>query len=85
MAVIEQTMSLRPDAVVLDIRMPRLNGIEATKRIKSVLPHAKIIAISTFTDLHTRGEMAQAGSSAFVAKEFLHDLPQVLKRLVVQP
>jgi DNA-binding NarL/FixJ family response regulator len=82
--VLEQAVSLRPDAIVLDIRMPRLSGIEATKRIKALMPESKVIAMSTFTDLQTRGEMAQAGSSAFIAKEFLTDLPHVLKRIASQ-
>jgi hypothetical protein len=40
-----------------------------------------VIGISTFTDLDTRGEMITAGCAAFLAKEFLIDLPLVLQRI----
>jgi DNA-binding NarL/FixJ family response regulator len=80
LTAVERTIELRPDVVIMDIRMPRLNGIEATKRIKADAPASTVIGISTFTDLNTRGEMAAAGCAAFLPKEFLIDLPLVLQR-----
>jgi DNA-binding NarL/FixJ family response regulator len=80
-AAVERTIELRPDVVVMDIRMPRLNGIEATKRIKAHAPGSTVIGISTFTDLETRGQMATAGCAAFLPKEFLIDLPLILQRV----
>jgi DNA-binding NarL/FixJ family response regulator len=81
LTAVERTIELRPDVVVMDIRMPRLNGIEATKRIKAHAPGAMVIGISTFSDLEARGEMAAAGCAAFLPKEFLIDLPLVLQRV----
>jgi DNA-binding NarL/FixJ family response regulator len=80
-AAVERTIELRPDIVILDIRMPRLSGIEATKRIRAQAPGSTVIGISTFSDLTTRGEMAAAGCAAFLPKEFLIDLPLVLQRV----
>ncbi len=40
----------RPDVVLMDIRMPNMNGVAATKRIKEVLPDCKIIILTTFDD-----------------------------------
>jgi len=40
----------RPDVVLMDIRMPNMNGVAATKKIKEVLPECKIIILTTFDD-----------------------------------
>jgi DNA-binding NarL/FixJ family response regulator len=57
---------LRPDVVILDIRMPRLDGIAATRRIKSRWPEIRIIAHSLAEDL--RADVLAAGADAFVPK-----------------
>jgi DNA-binding NarL/FixJ family response regulator len=57
---------LRPDVVILDIRMPRLDGIAATRRIKSRWPEIRIIAHSLAEEL--RADVLAAGADAFVPK-----------------
>jgi DNA-binding NarL/FixJ family response regulator len=57
---------LRPDVVILDIRMPRLDGIAATRQIKSRWPETRIIAHSLAEEL--RAEVLAAGADAFVPK-----------------
>ena len=79
---VEEARRTKPDVVVMDVRIPRLDGIEATKRIKDHLPQTAVVAVSAFTDSSLRKAMEEAGSSAFVAKEFLIDLPDIIKRLV---
>jgi DNA-binding NarL/FixJ family response regulator len=49
--------------------MPRMDGIEATKRIKKDQPEAVIIAVSVNDTPHLRESMHKAGASAFVSKE----------------
>ena len=58
-----------PDVILMDINMPRMDGIEATKRIKQDQPETVIIAVSVNDTPHLRESMQKAGASAFVSKE----------------
>jgi signal transduction histidine kinase/ActR/RegA family two-component response regulator len=58
-----------PDVIIMDINMPRMDGIEATKRIKKERPEAVIIAVSVNDTPQVRESMQKAGASAFVSKE----------------
>jgi signal transduction histidine kinase/CheY-like chemotaxis protein len=58
-----------PDVIIMDINMPRMDGIEATKRIKQEQPETVIIAVSVNDTPHLRESMHKAGASAFVSKE----------------
>ena len=51
----------KPDIIVMDISMPELNGIEATRQIKSELPDTKIIALSMYSDKRYITGMLKAG------------------------
>ena len=82
---VELVNQLQPDIVIMDINMPRLDGIEATKRITSSVPHKPIvIGFSTYADAITHEAMQTAGSAAFVPKEDLLKLPQVIEQ-IIQP
>jgi DNA-binding NarL/FixJ family response regulator len=80
-SAVDRACQLRPQVVIMDIRMPGLSGMEATKRIKTAVPQSIVIGLSTFNDVLMRKAMESAGASAFVAKEFLGDLPSVITRL----
>jgi signal transduction histidine kinase len=58
-----------PDVIIMDINMPRMDGIEATKRIKKEHPQTVIIAVSVNDSPQVRESMHNAGASAFVSKE----------------
>jgi DNA-binding NarL/FixJ family response regulator len=62
-----------PDVVVMDINMPVMDGIAATKRLKQVLPHIKVIGLSVNQSSQTIDAMTEAGASAFVSKELVGD------------
>jgi DNA-binding NarL/FixJ family response regulator len=60
---------LRPDVVVMDVRLPGLNGIEATRKILSTQPRARIIGLSGYTDRQTVLAMIKAGARGYVVKD----------------
>jgi DNA-binding NarL/FixJ family response regulator len=59
---------LKPDIVIMDITMPDLNGMEATRQIKEELPNTKIIALSMHSDRRFVIKMLSAGASGYVLK-----------------
>ena len=59
---------LGPDVIVMDISMPGLNGIEATRRITTEYPDIKVIALSMHSDKRYALEMLDAGASGYVLK-----------------
>ncbi len=67
-AVVEITKKLVPDIVIMDISMPELNGIEATRQILAGLPKIKVIALSMYSDKRYIAEMLSAGASGYLLK-----------------
>ena len=65
---IKQAVKLRPDVVILDIRLPDLNGIEVAARLRDAAVSAKIVALSAFADKRFVTAMLRAGASAYVTK-----------------
>ena len=57
------------DAVLMDVRMPLIDGIQATAAIKQLYPHIKIIILSTSNDLTTISNAIKAGADAYVLKD----------------
>jgi DNA-binding NarL/FixJ family response regulator len=67
-AALEQAAALRPDVVVLDIRLPDLNGIEVAARLRDAGSLAKVVALSGFSDKRFVTAMVRSGASAYVTK-----------------
>ena len=77
---------LRPDAVVLDVRMPGVDGLAAMRVIHAQAPLAALIVLSTFDDAVTRREAREAGARAFLTKEVpINALASTIVRLVREP
>jgi DNA-binding NarL/FixJ family response regulator len=64
----EIARQLRPDAIVMDISMPEMDGIEATRRIKAELPDVRVIGLSMHDNQYLSKTLRDAGIEAFVSK-----------------
>ena len=65
---VDLAMRLQPDVVVMDITMPRLNGIEATRQIAAALPDIRIIGLSAHEQEDMARSMIEAGATAYLSK-----------------
>jgi NarL family two-component system response regulator LiaR len=70
---LEMTRQLAPDVVLMDLVMPGLDGIAATKRIKSLGLGTKVIALTSFTDDDKVFPAIQAGASSYLLKDVTPD------------
>ena len=66
--VIELALADPPDLIVMDIGMPGIDGIEATKRVLAANPAIKVVALSTYSDRRIAQKMLEAGAQAYVVK-----------------
>lgn len=65
---VEQALALQPDIVLMDFSLPKIDGVEATKRIKAELPHVKVIGLSMYEEPDRAAAMIDAGASAYLTK-----------------
>ena len=66
---LESVQILKPSVVVMDINMPKLNGIRATSLIKWVYPHIVIVGLSVYANEDTHKAMTAAGATTVISKE----------------
>jgi DNA-binding NarL/FixJ family response regulator len=62
------TETRKPDVVIMDISMPVMNGVEATKRIRESSPETSVLILTVHTDIHTIFSILQAGASGYLVK-----------------
>jgi DNA-binding NarL/FixJ family response regulator len=67
-AAVQAAQELNPDVIVLDVNMPKLNGAEATERIKKANPEAKVLALTAHEDQHFVQLLMNAGAQGYVLK-----------------
>ncbi len=68
---VEQAERLMPDVVVMDVAMPELNGIEATRRIARLAPRARVLALSMHKDSVYVREILRAGARGYLLKDMI--------------
>lgn len=66
---IEQAKTLQPDVVLMDIRMPIMTGIEATRLINEQFPNIKVLVLSTFDDDRDIAQSMRAGAKGYLLKD----------------
>jgi DNA-binding NarL/FixJ family response regulator len=77
---VQLTRDLVPNVVVMDVSMPDLNGVEATRQIRSSNPNTKVIALSMYSDRRFVMEMLKAGASGYLLKDCaFEELIQAIK------
>jgi DNA-binding NarL/FixJ family response regulator len=66
---VEKATALRPDVVLMDLRMPRCDGVEATRRLREQQPDIKVIVLTTYADDRSVIEALRAGARGYLTKD----------------
>jgi two-component system response regulator NreC len=81
--VLKQAQELGPDVIIMDLSMPELNGIEATRQILSGAPEVKVVALSMHSDSLFVLNMIKAGASGYLLKDCaLEELVKAIRTVV---
>ena len=67
--VMEQVATHHPDLVLMDLKMPGINGIQATQKIKSSFPQIKVLVLTTYDDDEWLFDAIRAGASGYLLKD----------------
>ncbi len=67
-SLVESAQALKPDAIVLDIGMPLLNGLDASRELKKLIPGVKLIFLTMYPDADLARAALRAGASAYLLK-----------------
>jgi DNA-binding NarL/FixJ family response regulator len=80
--ILKTVEELRPDVVLLDVSMPRLNGLEAARLLRQQFPDIKIVIMSQHDPQHLRPRAIEAGADACVDKaRIANDLPTAIRSI----
>jgi DNA-binding NarL/FixJ family response regulator len=83
-AAVESALRLRPDVVLMDINMPKLNGLQATQHIKALWDEARVIILTAYDDDEQQFFALRYGASAYFSKDVAPDQLIETIRLVAQ-
>jgi DNA-binding NarL/FixJ family response regulator len=73
---------LRPDVVLMDLRMPRVDGVEATRRLRASHPEIKVVVLTTYADDRSVIEALRAGALGYLTKDAgAEEIRQALQRV----
>jgi DNA-binding NarL/FixJ family response regulator len=78
---VRQFASAVPDFVIMDIRMERMDGIEATRSIRMISPNARVIVLTQYNDSDLRSAAQHAGAMGYVLKDDLSQLLNIIQTI----
>ncbi|HTW02313.1 MAG TPA: response regulator transcription factor [Streptosporangiaceae bacterium] len=80
---VERAAALRPDVVLMDLRMPRCDGVEATRRLRDQLPQTRVIVLTTYADDRSVIDALRAGARGYLTKDAgAAEISQALRQVV---
>jgi DNA-binding NarL/FixJ family response regulator len=81
--MIEQAQASKPDLILADISMPVLNGVEATRQLKRIMPDVRVIFLSMHSDVQYVSDAFRAGGSGYVLKRSApSELPEAINEVM---
>ncbi len=81
---IEKAQELRPDLIVMDLSMPVMNGMDATRAIRRIMPNVPILLLSGHSDLLTLNEARSVGISVVLSKTDMSMLVEAAREVLRQ-
>jgi len=66
---VEKTRALEPDVILMDVSMPRMGGVEATRQIKREFPHIGIVALTMYEEQQYIFDLVRAGATGYLLKD----------------
>ncbi|HOV89743.1 MAG TPA: response regulator transcription factor [Syntrophorhabdaceae bacterium] len=83
---VELAKDILPSVVIMDISLPGINGIEATRQIKKIDPHTQVAILSIYEDEVYKKDASLAGASAYISKRVMNsELIKTIKMLLSEP
>ena len=67
--LLEVLSSKKPDVILMDVNMPEMDGVEATKKVRSIYPNIKILALSMLSEIDSINAMIEAGGNGYLLKK----------------
>ena len=84
MSAVAMAAALKPDGIIMDVNMPKMDGIQATKQIKAAQTLISVIGLSVIDDKHVTEGMKAAGAEVVLLKDELKKLDEGMRRWSIE-